>query len=69
MAFRKLTIRYDRHAATVLAFLQLACTLRCLRPRTHLLFDSHSGLMHAAVHRMQCETGALTVSLLVVRAR
>ncbi len=37
LAFRRLTVRYDRHAASVLAFLHLACTLICLhssaRPR------------------------------------
>jgi transposase len=31
VAFRKLAIRYDRHAAVVRAFLHLACTLICLR--------------------------------------
>ena len=31
LAFRRLTVRYDRHAASVLAFLHLACTLICLR--------------------------------------
>jgi hypothetical protein len=31
VAFRKLAIRYDRHAASVLAFLHLACALICLR--------------------------------------
>ncbi len=31
VASRKLAIRYDRHAATVLAFLHLACALICLR--------------------------------------
>jgi transposase len=31
LAFRRLTVRYERHAATVLAFLHLACTLICLR--------------------------------------
>jgi transposase len=31
VAFRRLTVRYDRHAASVLAFLHLACTLICLR--------------------------------------
>jgi transposase len=29
--FRKLALRYDRHAAAVLAFLHLACALICLR--------------------------------------
>ena len=27
----RLTVRYDRHAASVLAFLHLACSLICLR--------------------------------------
>jgi IS5 family transposase len=31
LAFRRLTVRYDRHAASVLAFLHLACALICLR--------------------------------------
>jgi hypothetical protein len=31
LAFRRLTVRYDRHAASVLAFLHLACTRICLR--------------------------------------
>ena len=31
LAFRRLTIRYERHAASVLAFLHLACALICLR--------------------------------------
>jgi transposase len=31
LAFRRLTVRYDRHTASVLAFLHLACTLICLR--------------------------------------
>jgi transposase len=31
LAFRRLTVRYDRHAASVLAFLYLACALVCLR--------------------------------------
>ena len=31
LAFRRLTVRYDRHAASVLAFLHLACVLICLR--------------------------------------
>ena len=35
VAFRKLAIRYDRHGATVLAFLHLACTLICLRYVAH----------------------------------
>ena len=28
---RKLAVRYDRHAASVLAFLHLACALICAR--------------------------------------
>jgi hypothetical protein len=32
LAFRRLTVRYDRHAASVLAFLHLACAPICLRP-------------------------------------
>lgn len=35
VAFRKLAVRYDRQAATVLAFLHLACTLICLRYLAH----------------------------------
>lgn len=35
VAFRKLGTRYDRHAATVLAFLHLACALICLRYLAH----------------------------------
>jgi transposase len=31
LAFRRLSVRYDRHAASVLAFLHLACALICLR--------------------------------------
>ena len=31
LSFRRLTVRYDRHAASVLAFLHLACALICLR--------------------------------------
>jgi transposase len=31
VTFRRLTMRYDRHAASVLAFLHLACALICLR--------------------------------------
>ena len=31
LAFRRLTVRYDRHAVSVLAFLHLACALICLR--------------------------------------
>jgi transposase len=35
VTFRKLTVRYDRHAASVLACLHLACTLICLRFLAH----------------------------------
>jgi transposase len=35
VAFRKLATRYDRQAATVLAFLHLACALICLRYLAH----------------------------------
>jgi transposase len=31
VTFRKLAVRYDRHAASVLAFLHLACIVICLR--------------------------------------
>ena len=31
LAFRRLTVRYERHAASMLAFLHLACALICLR--------------------------------------
>jgi transposase len=31
LAFRRLTVRYERHAASVAAFLHLACSLICLR--------------------------------------
>ena len=31
LAHRRLTVRYDRHAASMLAFLHLACALICLR--------------------------------------
>jgi transposase len=31
LAFRRLTVRYERQAASVLAFLHLACTLIGLR--------------------------------------
>ena len=31
LAYRRLTVRSDRHAAAVLAFLHLACALVCLR--------------------------------------
>ena len=35
VAYRKLATRYDRHAASVLAFLHLACALICLRFLEH----------------------------------
>ena len=41
VAFRKLAVRYDRHAATVWAFLHLACTLICLRFLAHAEVDPH----------------------------
>jgi hypothetical protein len=31
ITFRKLGVRYERHAATVRAFLYLSCALTCLR--------------------------------------
>ena len=42
VAFRKLTVRYDRHAATVLAFLHLACALICLRYLAHAEAEAQS---------------------------
>jgi transposase len=41
LAFRKLAIRYDRHAATVSALLHLACALICLRYLDHAEADAH----------------------------
>ena len=41
VAFRKLTVRYDRHAATVLAFLHFACALICLRFLLYAEVDPH----------------------------
>jgi transposase len=41
VAFRKLAIRYDRHAASVLAFLHLACALICLRYLEHAEAAAH----------------------------
>jgi transposase len=41
ITFRKLTVRYDRHAATVLAFLHLACAVICLRFLAHAESDAH----------------------------
>jgi transposase len=35
IAFRKLATRHGRHAASVLAFLHLACVLICLRYLKH----------------------------------
>jgi transposase len=41
VAFRRLALRYDRHAAAVLAFLHLACALICLRFLEHAEADAH----------------------------
>jgi transposase len=41
VAFRKLSVRYDRHAASVLAFLHLACALICLRFLAHAEATAH----------------------------
>jgi transposase len=41
VTFRRLAIRYDRQAASVLAFLHLACTLICLRFLTHAEAEAH----------------------------
>jgi transposase len=41
VAFRKLAVRHDRHAASVLAFLHLACALICLRFLQHAEVDAH----------------------------
>jgi transposase len=41
LGFRKLTIRYDRHAATVNALLHLACALICLRYLAHAEEHAH----------------------------
>jgi IS5 family transposase len=41
VAFRKLAVRYDRHAASVLAFLHLACALICLRFLAHAEANAH----------------------------
>jgi len=35
VAFRKLAVRFDQHAASALAFLHLACALICLRFLNH----------------------------------
>jgi transposase len=41
VAFRRLATRYDRHAASVLAWLHLACALICLRFLQHAEADAH----------------------------
>ncbi len=41
VTFRKLAIRYDRHAASALAFLHLACTVICLRFLARAEADAH----------------------------
>jgi transposase len=41
LAYRRLAIRYDRHAASVLAFLHLACALICLRYIQHAQATEH----------------------------
>jgi transposase len=41
VAFRKLAIRFDRQAASVLAFLHLACALICLRYLAHAETEAH----------------------------
>jgi transposase len=41
VAFRRLATRYDRHAASVLAFLHLACALICLRFLAHAEAEAH----------------------------
>ena len=41
VAFRKLAIRSDRQAASVLAFLHLACALICLRYLAHAETEAH----------------------------
>ena len=41
LASRQLAIRYDRHAASVLAFLHLACALICLRFLARAEADPH----------------------------
>jgi transposase len=41
VAFRKLAIRFDRKAASVLAFPHLTCALICLRYPTHAEADPH----------------------------
>lgn len=41
VAFRRLALRYDRQAASVLAFLHLACALICLRYLAHAETVAH----------------------------
>jgi transposase len=41
VAFRRLALRYDRQAASVLAFLHLACALICLRYLAHAEAEAH----------------------------
>ena len=41
LAYRKLAVRYDRHAASVLAFLHLTCALICLRYLAHAEAAAH----------------------------
>jgi transposase len=41
VAFRRLAVRYDRQAASVLAFLHLACALICLRYLAHAEANAH----------------------------
>ena len=41
VAFRKLAIRFDRQAASVLGFLHLACALICLRYLAHADTEAH----------------------------
>jgi transposase len=41
VTFRKLAVRYDRHAASVLAFLHLACALICLHCLARVEEDAH----------------------------
>jgi hypothetical protein len=41
VAFRKLAVGYDRHAASVLASLHLACALICLCFLAHAEADAH----------------------------
>ncbi len=41
VGFRKLTIRYDRYATCILAFLHLACALICLRYLKHAEAETH----------------------------